>query len=137
MLASLVAFLHSCVVLYIALIPVLAPWFFLPGHVGLCLLLILHWLTNNNTCAWTLLEAKLRGKPVERGFIYSIVRPVFESGRFKLGKSKGEEWCAIAIWISTLALLAISCYRLHESEEFSKAARRVGARCGYWAGQSS
>ena len=118
LLANVVRLSHSLVVLYIVLVPFLAPWFLLPGHIGMNSLLMMHWLTNNNTCAWTILEAKLRGLPVEEGFIYSIVRPMFESGRFSFGQRDRRSTVAKVIWVCTITLLLASCYRLYNCKQF-------------------
>jgi hypothetical protein len=38
----------------------------------------LHWVLNDDTCALTILESKLRGVPASRSFFHSIVSPVYK-----------------------------------------------------------
>lgn len=40
-------------------------------------LLLLHWITNNDVCALTFMEAKLTGKPNNHTFIYQIIKPIY------------------------------------------------------------
>ena len=110
--ATVVYVCHFVLITYILVTPIFAPWFFLPGHIGLCWLLMGHWLTNNNTCAWTTLEAKLRGVPVKSSFLYSIIGPAFEQGRFSFGQNDVEDAITVVVWILTIMCCVLSFLRL-------------------------
>lgn len=47
-------------------------------YLMVCVSLLVHWFLNDDTCFLTLVESKLRGKPISDGFIYSIVSPVYK-----------------------------------------------------------
>ena len=131
LIANIVSLAHAGFVSYVLLVPVLAPWFMLPGHIGACMLLMGHWATNNNECAWTMIESKLRGIPVESGFIYSIVRPVFQRGRFSFGDWDDQSLCTCIIWVVTISLCLVSIWRLctdpHVTGWFRKVAQILPA----------
>lgn len=61
--------------------------------------LYLHWITNDDTCALTLLERKLRGVSCDDSFFHSLVSPVY---KFKAGTF---------IWFASLVLWIISMVR--------------------------
>ena len=46
--------------------------------------LVLHWVLNNNNCMLTILEAKLRNIPLDQGFIYRVITPLFKINHLRL-----------------------------------------------------
>lgn len=120
-LANLIAACHFFLIIYMLTVPFIGSWFLLPGHIGFSFLLMGHWLTNDNTCAWTVIESKLRGIEMSESFVYSIVKPVFESGRFSFSDKENEKkLTAKLIWSITILVCVISCYRLYKNDEFWK-----------------
>ena len=79
-LGVVVAGLHALLLAYVVLGP-----FVLPVQ-GLCLIqymcilafLVLHWVTNNDTCALSIMEATFRELPIEQTFVHSVVSPVYK-----------------------------------------------------------
>ncbi len=110
-LAEIVKWFHSCIVLFTAI-----GWI-LPWSESWILLLILvplmkfHWVTNNGICALTTLEHKLRGNPGagtidQVGFVYRFVNLIL--GKFTPPQEKVNgvmEFCMYLGWL-------IAAYRL-------------------------
>lgn len=67
------------------------------------LLLFLHWLLNNDTCALTMLEQRLRGIQKSSSFIHSIVGPVYNVSSTSTGK---------LVWWISLLLFSVGLVRL-------------------------
>lgn len=61
--------------------------------------LYLHWITNDDTCALTLLESKLRGVPSSDSLFHQVVAPVynFDAGVF--------------VWVVSIGLWIVSMVR--------------------------
>jgi len=69
-------------------------------------LIMLHWLMNNNVCALTTLEAKLRGvEDTGETFIGKFVNPVYELTDQK-------------IWVVTGGLFLIGALKLNKYHQF-------------------
>lgn len=41
------------------------------------MLIIFHWVINNDTCALTIIESWISGKPSDQTFIGRIVKPIY------------------------------------------------------------
>lgn len=74
-----VKLIHIAFIAFIALVPFIsrtvAPLFL---HFITVPFLYLHWATNNDTCALTLIECYMRGCSQDRSFVYSIVGPIYK-----------------------------------------------------------
>lgn len=78
LLANIVRALHALVVAFIILVPfTVKNKMVLIIHHWTCLSLIVHWVTNNDACCLTLLEASLRGKPASHTFIDQLIGSVY------------------------------------------------------------
>jgi hypothetical protein len=84
--ANIVRVIHILVVLFIVLTPFsislfpagsLIPGLLLMIEVIVLPFLILHWVLNDSTCCLTVLESHLRGIPMEKTFMHSILDPVY------------------------------------------------------------
>jgi hypothetical protein len=102
LLANIIKILHIMLVLFILLGP-----FVNDVHVILLYMMIvpfiqLHWVTNNDTCALTIAECKLRNIKPENSFFHGLVSPVYKFN---------EKYESIMIWILTFVLWLIAVYR--------------------------
>ena len=120
---------HMAFVSYIFLTPLVAPWIFLPGHICMCILVMGHWITNDNTCALSIIEAKLRGIDQQSSFFYSVVEPIYSKGRIGRSQESLEEVLVIICWIVLIFLVAISIYRLSKIPELGKKCQIVYRYC--------
>lgn len=68
-------------------------------HVVIMPFLYLHWITNDDTCALTLLETRLRGVPNRQSFFHSLVSPVY---KFRASN---------VVWVLSLVLWIVSMVR--------------------------
>ena len=78
---ALVQMIHVVIILYILFTP------FLANNVAALLLymlfviaIVMHWIANHHFCVLSMLESKIRGIEYEKGFINSILKPVFGFG---------------------------------------------------------
>lgn len=107
MLASVVKVVHGALIVFLTVIPL----FFWNEHLLtiaflMAGLIMLHWLLNNNVCALTTLEAKLRGvEDTGETFIGQFVNPVYELTNRK-------------IWAATGALFLIAAFKLGKYHKF-------------------
>jgi len=76
-LANVIFMLHLLIILFILFTPFTNILPILICHVCFCFLIIFHWLLNNNVCALSLLECKLRGIPMDNTFVSRIVTPFY------------------------------------------------------------
>lgn len=81
LLAQLIRAIHAAVLGFVLLAPLLARSVtVLILHVGLLLVLLVHWVTSQHYCILTLLESKLRGIQYEDGFLNAVLKPLFGFG---------------------------------------------------------
>ena len=95
-LAYFVKTLHILFIVYLIVYPFLQPANWCKTkieenlhhllYMTVCFSLLVHWYFNDDTCFLTLVEAKLRGKEISDGFIYSIVSPVYKFPQKNLTK---------------------------------------------------
>lgn len=110
-LLYLIIALHILLVLFLILIPFtnIIPLVFL--HAVIIPFILLHWVINDNTCALTLLEFKIRetinGGPVDRSqcFMARLMDPIYD---FKKNNHNRRYF----LYITMLLLWGISCYKL-------------------------
>lgn len=79
--ALAVRVLHLAVVAFVLLAPFSHDAFVIRMHVWLVPFLWMHWALNDDSCALTLLECKLRGVPADKSFVHSLVGPVYHVGQ--------------------------------------------------------
>lgn len=104
---TIVRLVHLGVVGYVVATPfatdsaqVLFPWLLS------VLSIMFHWFANRDTCILTIVEAGVRGVPIEHGFIYSILAPVFN-----LHASAAPLVSRLA-WLATIALVVYVARKL-------------------------
>lgn len=101
-LATLVSILHWAFVLFMVWAPFSSNRAALVLHLLVTPFLWAHWLLNDDTCALTLLEKKLRGlDDNSKSFFYSVVSPIYKV------RDENLRVCAwmlsVALWLVTLA----------------------------------
>jgi hypothetical protein len=110
-LLYLINVLHILIVLFIVVTPFLNTNWYLLCHVIIVPFIMLHWATNNNTCALTIAEYYLReiitGKPVERQqcFMSRLIDPVYDF-------NKNNKDISIFLYIFSTALFGLSLSKL-------------------------
>ena len=102
-LAQVVRALHVAILGFVLLAPLMARSItVLILHVGLLLVLLVHWVTSQHYCILTLIESKLRGIQYEDGFLNAVLKPLFGFGV--------SNRLAYAV---TFGLLAVSLTRIY------------------------
>lgn len=103
--ADLVWLLHCCLVCFMVWAPLRGPaTALLLAEAGYCLL-FLHWLTNRDVCALTLLEQHLRGVEKAESFVHSVVGPVYGITATDVGR---------LVWAVSLLLFGVGLVRLYK-----------------------
>ena len=102
-LANSVNLFHILVIIFMIVVPFTESKILHVLHAMLGLLLILHWVTNEDACSLTTLEGYLRGIPASESFIGQFVRPLFNV--------TSNESCII-IYIFTGFLTSVSLSKL-------------------------
>lgn len=103
--------LHIFFVLFVMLTPFIDSNYLLFLHAILIPFLIIHWICNDNTCALTLIERKLRKEIYNKEEVdddcitCKLIEPVYD---FR----KNYETFTILIYAITVSLWLISCSRL-------------------------
>lgn len=97
--ADVIKILHAA----FAFLNVMAPFSdsqdLLRYHAVVMPFLFLHWITNDDTCALTLLETRLRGIPKRQSFFHNLVGPVYKFRATTL------------VWVLSLVLWIVSMVR--------------------------
>jgi hypothetical protein len=77
---GIIKLLHFSVAAFVVLTPfITCNEALLTYHLLIVGLIMLHWLTNNNVCALTEIERRLRGcQDTHETFIGSIINPIYE-----------------------------------------------------------
>ena len=101
--ADFVRALHVLLVLYMIWAPLFADTMQLMLVEAGFILLFFHWILNNDACALTLLEQKLRGVEKSESFVQSVVGPVYGVSNTQAGR---------VVWIIALALFFYGLFRL-------------------------
>lgn len=103
---NLIRFIHLLFIVFVLISPFVPYELLLTYHVIIIPFLWFHWITNNNTCALTMIESTIRGEEdTSKTFMGSIINPIYEP--------KGYEY-----YILTALLVSISYYRLKTEFNF-------------------
>lgn len=105
--ASLIRVIHCLFVAFMVVTPFIGNEIFLTYHFITVPFLILHWITNNDTCALTLLESTLTGVEENHTFIGNIIKPIYNAHL----DSKHYYWISVLLFL-------ITTYRLHYQYSF-------------------
>ena len=100
-----VRLIHTLFVIFVLFAP-FAPWeLIVTYHFIIIPFLWMHWYTNNDVCALTLLESKLRGIESDSTYVGSIINPIYQI--------KNRDF-----YIATAILFLITTYRLNSQFHF-------------------
>lgn len=111
-LLNLIILLHALLVLFIVIVPFTNIPYLLLLHVIIIPFILLHWVLNNNVCALTLAEFKIReyinGGPVDRNqcFMARLMDPIYD---FKKNNNNRRFF----LYTSMILLWSLSCYKLY------------------------
>lgn len=111
-LLKLILILHTIFVLFVIFTPFIGSNYFLLLHCIIVPFVMLHWVLNDNTCALTLIEKKLREKLYgtiannNDCFTCRLIEPVYD---FKGNYDAISE----LIYLVTTLLFSISGYKLY------------------------
>lgn len=99
-LPCLVRALHLCFVAFVAVTPFTDHRGLLVLHALVVPFLWLHWVLNDDTCALSVLENRLRGVSVDQTFVHALVSPVY---KIRGSTTRLACWAAsLALWGATL-----------------------------------
>lgn len=99
LLANLVKLLHVLFIAWVVITPFTHSKPLLVLHLIIVPFLWLHWAVNDDTCALTILECKLRGVDSSRSFFHRLVSPVYKISN---ADAKSMAWAAsVVLWLLT------------------------------------
>jgi len=110
----MIVVLHFIFVLFVVLTPFIGNNYFLLLHAIIVPFVMLHWYTNDNNCALTMMEKKLRkniyGEEPDPNdcFTYNLIAPVYD---FK----KNNNDMSTIIYIVMIALWGYTLLRLYNN----------------------
>ena len=102
---NIVRFIHALFIIFVLIAPFTNFELLLSYHFIIIPFLWLHWITNNDICALTVMESKMTGVDMESTYMASIINPIYQI------KSKH-------FYIITAVLFLLSTYRLHTQYDF-------------------
>jgi hypothetical protein len=96
--ATLIKVMHYIFIAFMLLTPFFGSEVLLTQHFIICPFLILHWLSNNDTCALTILESKLRGGVEDtQTFMGNLIKPIYNAHL----SSKHYYWIVTLLFLIT------------------------------------
>ena len=119
LILDLIILLHFAFVLFVVLTPFIGNNYFLVLHAITVPFMMAHWVTNDNTCALTVMEKQIRynlyGEPPDPNdcFTYKLIAPVYD---FKKNNSDSSGF----IYLITIILLLITLFRLYSNYKEGK-----------------
>lgn len=112
LLLNIVTVLHMLFVLFVVVVPFTSSNYLLLMHSIFIPFLLFHWIINDNTCALTIIERKLRQKISGKDDVddecitCKLIEPVYD---FR----KNYETFTAIIYTVTISLWLISVYKLY------------------------
>uniref|UniRef100_A0A6C0EB64 Uncharacterized protein n=1 Tax=viral metagenome TaxID=1070528 RepID=A0A6C0EB64_9ZZZZ len=124
LLLYLIMLLHSLYILFVVVTPFTNSIQLLMLHSVMIPFMILHWLTNNNTCALTIIEHSLRKRiygtdDVNECFTYRLITPIYD---FKMNNEDFSSFIilvTIVLWFMSLSKL-YKMYKNGDIEQYYK-----------------
>lgn len=107
MIVNLIKAFHITFLIFVLFVPFFGNEFLLTYHFITIPFVVLHWLTNNDICALSVFESKLRGIDENKTFIGRIVKPVYNLQN-------------IHYYIVAISLWFITTYRLQSEYDFEQ-----------------
>jgi uncharacterized protein DUF2784 len=121
-LLDLIVVLHFIFVMFVVITPFLGNNYFLILHAITVPFMMAHWYMNDNNCALTLMEKKIRhavnGEEPDPNdcFTYNLIAPVYD---FK----KNNHSYSVFIYLITICLWSYTLYRLYDNWQNGKLQR--------------
>lgn len=114
LLANVVWLLHVLFVLWVVITPFTSSHQALLMHLILLPFIFVHWILNDDTCALTLAEMKLRGLDPDQcseSFFFNLVSPIY--------KIRDESVRSLA-WALAVGLWLVTAYRVYNNPAIVK-----------------
>ena len=105
-LVNAVRFLHWSLIAFIIIVPFTGNEWLLAMHAVMIPGIVIHWITNNNMCSLSYIEAKLTNQPMNSTFISKVLHPFFEINNEMIYAS------IIGLWLFGLYQLRQTDFRL-------------------------
>jgi hypothetical protein len=102
---KIVKFIHTIFIVFILTAPFTNYELLLSYHFIIIPFLWMHWITNNDICALTVIESKITGKDMDSTYMASIINPIYQI--------KNKDF-----YIISAILFAITTYRLYSKYNF-------------------
>lgn len=114
-LLKIILFCHFLVVCFVVSVPFFGNNYLLLMHSITVPFMMVHWITNDNTCVLSLMEVEIRKRlgieiKEQDCFTCQLINPVYDF------KANNEQWSTI-IYIVTTCLMLLSMFRLYCSYE--------------------
>lgn len=103
-LLTLVKVIHWIIILLNIFVPFMDNPYLLQLYVICVPFMWLHWMTNDDTCALTLMESRLRGVSSNETFLHEIISPIY---KFQGRRMENSTW-----WIISYILWSVAMLRL-------------------------
>ena len=100
-LADVIKALHIAFIIWVVVTPFTNNELMLVMHLIVVMFLWAHWLTNQDTCALTLMERHLRGVESDESFFHNLVSPVYILPDTVL--KEGIWGVSVVLWLITLS----------------------------------
>ena len=111
-LANCISVFHLMIIIFVLLAPFTETPYIHILHVTLCITLFVHWAFNNDTCALSVIESKLRGLDYTDSYSHKFISPLYNISE--------SEWSNF-VWIITVIAMSISLYKLYHSKKIKQA----------------
>lgn len=113
-LNTIIALLHILYVSFVVITPFYGTSYFLLIHSIIIPFMMMHWIMNDNTCALTIMEKKLRetmsGGAVNKSdcFMSNLIEPIYDF------RANNNEYASL-IYFVTITLWLIGVYKLYDN----------------------
>lgn len=106
--ATAISILHGIIFILNVVVPFLNDEHLLQLYVICVPFMWLHWMTNNDTCALTLMESKLRGISSNDTYLHRIISPVY---KFQSKEAQHRAWWLISYVLWVIAVIKFFGYK--------------------------
>lgn len=121
LIIRLIQIIHFCVILSVLLVPFTNSNYFLMLHSVFIPFMILHWLTNNNTCVLTTAEKYLKNADTpekeEECFTCKLINPIFDFTKDNEKLTRYIYIITIGMWLLSVLKLSLK-YKNNEIKKF-------------------
>jgi hypothetical protein len=111
-LANCISVFHILIIVFVLLAPFSNIPYIHVLHIAGSLTLFVHWAFNNNTCALSVIESKLRGLDYTESYSHKFIAPLYNISQ--------TDWSNV-VWIVTATAMSISLYKLYHSDKLRRA----------------